>query len=39
MNKLVAFNVLEFSDIQFTVSQNLSELCLDEQTSDILLLW
>lgn len=39
MNKLAAFNAPQFSDIQLTVSQNLLELCLDEQASDILLLW
>lgn len=39
MNKLVAFNVPQFSDIQSAASKNLLELCLDEQAPDILLLW
>lgn len=39
MSELVAFNVPEFSDIQCTVLQELLKLCLDEQASDIWLLW
>lgn len=39
MNKLVAFNVPQFSDIQLALSENLLELCLDEQSPDILPLW
>jgi hypothetical protein len=39
MNKLVAFNVPQFSDIQLAVPEHLLELCLDEQSSDILPLW